>query len=86
MPAELYLSLMAGTVLYAHKFAFDNKGSSLENSMTSAGKWGFWIPYTPLLILLAMCLAAQVSGQDTLGGRFSLGLGSNDMSISLCKK
>ena len=54
--------------------------------MTSAGKWGFWIPYTPQLILLAMCLAAQVSGQDTLGGHFSLGLGSNDMCISLCKK
>ena len=45
LQAKVYL--FAGTLLYAHKCTCDNKRSPLENSMTSVGKWGFWIPYTP---------------------------------------
>lgn len=51
----------------------DNKGSSLEAAVESAGKEGFRVPHTPLRILPATRSVAPIFGQGRLGGHSSLG-------------
>lgn len=50
--------------------------------MASAERWHFWIPYTPQLLLPAMCSGPQVSKQDTLVAISHQELGSNEVCIS----